>query len=129
MTYRGVEVGQILSVELAADALSVDVRVRINSDYQHLVRQDSKFWVSSGIGFDMGLTGIHLSADSLSSVALGGVAFITPSLFEAIAEEETSVSAGDTFILHDKPEEDWLQPPGPSTTETIRRWLRRDNKE
>jgi hypothetical protein len=49
LTWRGVEVGQVLSSSLSPDALHIDTRVRIQDSYRRLLSRNSKFWVTSGI--------------------------------------------------------------------------------
>ncbi len=104
VTWRGVDVGQILSINLSPDARFVDIHARINSEYMRLLRSSSKFWVTSGLGIDVGLSGVRLNADSLSTIVRGGVSFATL----AVSKEKTPVTAGQMFQLHDKPEAAWL---------------------
>ncbi|MCH2200586.1 MAG: MlaD family protein [Fuerstiella sp.] len=105
VTWRGVQVGQVLSVSLSPDANHVNASVRIGSGYRQLVTSGSKFWVTSGIGVHVGLSGIDLSADSLASLVLGGISFITPET----NEPATEVRNGHVFMLHQSVDESWLQ--------------------
>lgn len=104
VTWRGVDVGQILSINLSPDARFVDIHARINSEYTRLLRTTSKFWVTSGLGIDVGLSGVRLNADSLSTIVRGGVSFSTI----AISKEKAPITSGHMFQLHDKPESTWL---------------------
>lgn len=104
VTWRGVDVGQILSINLSPDARFVDIHARINSEYTRLLRSSSKFWVTSGLGIDVGLSGVRLNADSLSTIVRGGVSFATL----AVSKEKSPVSSGQMFQLHDQPEAAWL---------------------
>ena len=104
VTWRGVDVGQILSINLSPDARFVDIHARINSEYMRLLRTSSKFWVTSGLGIDVGLSGVRLNADSLSTIVRGGVSFATL----AVSKEKRPVTTGQMFQLHDKPEAAWL---------------------
>ncbi len=105
LTWRGVEVGRVLSVHLSADARYVDVVVGIDGEYRRLVRSNSRFWVTSGIDLDVGLNGIRVDAESLDTIARGGVAFITP----ASREDTEPVPAGFIFRLHEKADPEWLE--------------------
>ena len=107
VTYRGVEVGRVLSVQLSVDALSVDARAQVDAAYRRLLRSHSKFWVTSGVDLDVGLTGIHMNAESLATVARGGVAFVTPD-DETSNEQAAPVEPGRVFRLHAELEQDWL---------------------
>ncbi len=104
IAWRGVDVGEVLSVNLAADTRYVDVRVRINSAYGNLVRSNSRFWATSGLGIDAGLTGFTLKAESLTTIARGGVSFITPA--DAAADR---VRSGHVFTLHGEEEAVWTE--------------------
>ena len=68
ITWRGVKAGKVLSVNLSPDARHVNITVRIDRPYRKLVRTSSKFWVNSGFGVDIGLTGVKLNADSLTTI-------------------------------------------------------------
>ena len=93
VTYRGLRVGQVLSVALASDGTSIEARAYIDARYRSLVRQNSVFWSNSGVDVNFGLTGFQFSAETLSSIAQGGVAFATP------PEPAHSVSTGQRFPL------------------------------
>ena len=70
--YRGQRVGRILSVGLAHDAASVDARAYIQPDYRNLIRDNTQFWSNSGLQLRLGLSGLELNTETLSSLAIGG---------------------------------------------------------
>lgn len=100
--FRGVRVGQVVSVGLAPDGAAVEARVFIEPDYKGLVRANSQFWSASGVDLNVSLTGIRLSADTLASIAFGGVAFATPDT------PGPPAAPGRRFELHRKPKDEWL---------------------
>lgn len=104
VTWRGVEVGQVLSANLSPDARFVDIHARVNAEFRRLLRSSSKFWVTSGLGVDVGLSGLKLNADSLTTIVRGGVSFATL----AIGDDRTPVQSGHMFELHAKPDPKWL---------------------
>ncbi len=104
ITWRGVDVGQILSINLSPDARFVDVHAQINAEFTRLLRTTSQFWVTSGLGIDVGLSGVRLNADSLSTIVRGGVSFATP----AVSKDKSPVTSGHMFVLHGKPNPEWL---------------------
>jgi len=104
IAWRGVDVGQTLSIHLSPDARFVDIHARIQPEYSRLLRSTSQFWVTSGLGVDVGLSGFHLSADSLSSIVRGGVSFATPTT----SDDPSPVRSGQMFVLHEKPDAKWL---------------------
>ena len=101
--YRQVRVGTVLSVGLASDAASVEMRTYIRPAYTQLVRTDTRFWNVSGIDLDLGITGLSLEIESLQSVVDGGVALATPD------EPGETVATGHRFALHRNVDSDWLE--------------------
>lgn len=100
--YRGQRVGHVIAVALASDATTVEARVWVDAAYRELVRDNSRFWMNSGIDVSVGLDGVKLSADTLSSVIVGGVSMATP------PQPGTKVSTGHRFECSVKAEEEWL---------------------
>jgi paraquat-inducible protein B len=101
--YREVPVGQVVSAELSKDGSKVRTRVNIERRYATLVRSNSVFWNASGITADLGLHGLHLHAESLKSLLMGGIAFATP------PHPGHTVSEGSVFRLHPEAKKDWLE--------------------
>ena len=102
VTYRGLRVGQVLSVGLSSDGTSLEARAFIESRYRSLVRQNSVFWSASGVDVSVGFSGFQFTADTLSSIAQGGVAFATP------AEPGSAANTGQRFLYAKSPQEEWL---------------------
>lgn len=101
--YRELPVGSVISYELSKDGSQVRVKVNIDRRYASLVRHNSVFWNASGISADLGLTGLHVHAESLKSLLTGGVAFATP------PKPGHTVSEGSVFRLHPEAKKDWLK--------------------
>jgi len=101
VTYRGLRVGQVTSVGLASDGSRIEARASIEARYRSLVRRNSVFWSTSGIGVNLGLTGLQLTADTLSTIAQGGIAFATP---ETPGE---AASSGQRFAYERVAQEEW----------------------
>jgi paraquat-inducible protein B len=104
ITWRGVDVGQVLSVNLSPDARHVDLGVRIDRAYRRLVRPASKFWITSGFGVDIGVTGVKVSAQSLTTIVRGGISFITPA-----GGNDSPINIGRVFTLAETPKPEWLK--------------------
>lgn len=101
--YRGVDVGHIMSVTLASDAAHVESRAYIRPEFRNLLRAESKFWSNSGLDLKVGIKGLQLDADTLATIAAGGVAMATP------PSEQEEVASEHRFDLHDKAEDAWLE--------------------
>jgi paraquat-inducible protein B len=102
VTYRGLRVGQVLSVGLSSDGTSIEARAFVEARQRSLVRQNSVFWSSSGVDVSLGFTGLQFTADTLTSIAQGGVAFATPT------EPGPPANTGQRFLYAKSPQEDWL---------------------
>ncbi len=102
VTFRGLRVGQVLSVGLSSDGTSLEARAFIEARYRSLVRQNSVFWSTSGVDMNLGFRGLHVNADSLATIAQGGVAFATPE------PPGAQVHTGQRFNYERSPQDDWL---------------------
>jgi hypothetical protein len=102
--YRGVVVGQIVSVSLAGDSTHVEARAWIEPAYRSLVCEQTRFWNQSGFDLSIGLTGIKLDAQALSSIAMGSIGMATPE-----KDPGQTVHTGFRFTFYPKPEDSWLK--------------------
>lgn len=102
VTWRRLQVGQVLSVGLSSDARQVLVRIAIDPEYAPLVLTTTRFFETSGLDLDLGLDGLHLEMESLQTLFSGGIAFATP--------EESAAPAltGQRFTLASAPKDEWL---------------------
>lgn len=105
VTYREITVGKVTGYELGQTADRVLIHILIEPKYASLVRSGSRFWNTSGFGFDFGLfKGATVRTESLETMIQGGVAFATPDgerMGNAARPEQT-------FPLFDEFEEEWL---------------------
>ena len=73
-----------INVKLPRDAVEYilnDAGVRLvfsETEFRRLVREKTEFWSTSGIDLQFGLTGFQLDAETLTTIAAGGVAMATP---------------------------------------------------
>ena len=101
--YRQVIVGRVLSVALAADSSAVMVRAYIEPNFRNLIRENTRFWNTSGLRAELGVTGASLEVDSLSSLIMGGISLATPT------QAGEQVATGHQFSLSATGDEDWLE--------------------
>ncbi len=108
VTYRGVDIGRVLSVELSPDGLKVDVRIRILDRFSKLVTSESKFWASGGIAAEFSPLGggLTFEMESIETLVQGGVSVLT------VANGGRPIKPGDDFILFDSPEDGWYEQAG-----------------
>jgi len=104
VVYRGIEVGSVTGADLGPDATSARLKVFIEQRYARLVRIGSRFWLVSGVDVNFGLfRGLQVNVESLRTLVGGGLAFATPD------DSSGTVKDGTLFLLHDKPQPEWLE--------------------
>ena len=103
VTFRGVEVGRVMSVGLSPDSRYVDVRARVYERYRDYLTTSSRFWTSAGVDVDFSLgKGLSVDTESLTTLAQGGISFLT------IDNSGKSVSSGHVFRLYEKAADEWF---------------------
>ena len=71
--YHKFPIGEVSSFSIDNSAL-IRTNLKIKGQYKHLIKDNSVFWNISGFNIDAGLSGIKIQAESLLSVASGGIA-------------------------------------------------------
>ena len=94
--YRGYEVGRVESRELDADGRRIIYEVFIREQYQGLVRENTKFWNTSGIDIAAGVDGFKIRTPSFQSMVSGGVSFAV----QEGVDPELLAKDGTIFDLH-----------------------------
>lgn len=106
VTYREIPVGKVTGFELGQTADRVLIHILIEPRYATLVRGGSRFWNSSGFGFDFGLfKGATVRTESLETLIEGGIAFATPDGDKM----GNPARPQQTFALFDEADPEWLQ--------------------
>lgn len=93
--YRGFEVGRIESRSLDISRERVVYDAFIREEYGSLVKENTRFWNTSGIDITAGTDGFKLRTPSFQAMVSGGVTFGVP---ETIVTGD-SVSDGTVFTL------------------------------
>lgn len=95
--YRRIQVGQVVSYQLAKDGKGVDVDIFVNAPNDQYVRKDSRFWNASGVDVSLGANGLKVNTQSVASILAGGVAFIEPnySVDKSLADERAEFTLFD----------------------------------
>lgn len=94
--YRGYDVGRVESRKLDPDGRRVSYEIFIREEYQRLVRDNTKFWNTSGIDVEAGVDGFKIRTPSFQAMVSGGLAF---SVQEGV-EPGALAKDGTTFVLH-----------------------------
>lgn len=86
--YQQIAVGELEGYQLTGGGL--ELMVRIDPPYTHLVNSSSRFWQHSGLEVNAGLQGVNIKAGSIASILAGGIAFDTPDKKQPKIEDDTS---------------------------------------
>ncbi len=93
--YRGFAVGRIESRELEIEKYRVTYNAFIREEYSFLVKENSRFWNTSGIDIVADANGFKLRTPSFQAMFSGGASFDVP---EGIAEGKPAAD-GTAFTL------------------------------
>ena len=78
VTYQGYTVGRVEEVDFDADMRRMHQRIFIESPYDRLVTDSTRFWSASGIDLRLDADGIRINVESLEALLGGGVTFGVP---------------------------------------------------
>ena len=99
--YLGLQVGEVISSDVAPGGQGVDVQVFVHAPYDRYVRPTTRFWNASGI--DLGVRGgeISLRTESVLALLVGGIAFEDPDA-GAAAATDTAPDAMRFVLFRDR---------------------------
>lgn len=100
VTYQGYTVGRVEEADFNAEEREMRHQLFIESPYDALVTDNTRFWSSSGVDFRLDSEGIRVNLESLESLVGGGVTF---GYLEDVPQG-APVEPGSTFTLY--PDED-----------------------
>jgi len=103
--FRQIQVGEVVSYELAENGESVNFKVFINEPHHIKVRQNTRFWNASGVDVNLSAAGFNVEMESVVSLISGGLAFEAPPDAPSgdVADENM------VFTLHDSRTEAFQQ--------------------
>jgi paraquat-inducible protein B len=76
--FHDIEAGEVLGYDLVDNGQAVAIHTFIRKPYDDYVREDTRFWNSSGIALNLGAQGFKVQVQSLQAVLSGGVSFDRP---------------------------------------------------
>lgn len=103
--FRGIEVGTVTGMHLGNLSDRVMIGLRISKRYQHLVRNNSVFWLASGYSLDFGLVGGVVKTGTFNQFIRGGIAFATP----PGTPLAPNAQPGKHFLLLDNEPKEWRE--------------------
>ena len=90
--FRQVKVGQVAEFQLNKDGDNVGITIFIDSPYDQFVRENSRFWLSSGLDLQLTANGLRVDTQSMVSLMIGGVAFSSVTDEPSPAPQQTRYS-------------------------------------
>ncbi len=103
--FRQVQVGHTTGYELSPTGQTVLIYLNIHKPYVNLIRENTKFWNTSGFRVKGGLmTEMKISTESLAAGIGGGISLSTPD------EKKMGkrIRDGHHFTLYNDPDDKWL---------------------
>lgn len=75
--YRRLKVGRVAAYNLDEDGKGVNLRIFIEQPYTKFVGVNTRFWHTNGIDVQFDASGFRLNTQSLATLALGGLSFLS----------------------------------------------------
>ncbi len=75
---RRIRVGEVVDFELTDDGKGVRIHVFVDAPHDAHVHLGSRFWNAGGLDFSLGADGFKMDSQSITTVVLGGIGFLTP---------------------------------------------------
>ena len=102
--YRQIKVGEVEGVSLDDAGETVTVQVFVQAPYQQFVRQNTRFWQSSGLDLEINAQGLRVDTQSLVSLMIGGIEFGTldGDMMKAPAEANAQFRLYDNYSAAQK---------------------------
>lgn len=94
--FRQVKVGQVVDFELDKDGNEIGITIFIDAPYDQFVRENSRFWLSSGLDLQLTANGLRVDTQSMVSLMIGGIAFSS-----FIDEPSTAAETDTNFRLYE----------------------------
>jgi paraquat-inducible protein B len=92
---RQIQIGSVDTAAMVSDGSGVLIGVFIQPKYEHLVHKNSRFWNTSGLRVEAGLSGVKIETDSMASLLAGGISMSAPYGASPASED------GDAFYLYE----------------------------
>ncbi|MDP5253329.1 MULTISPECIES: PqiB family protein [unclassified Vibrio] len=73
--YKNIAVGRVDQYQLTANGVNIDIK--IDNAYRHLINDNTVFWARSGLEFNASAAGVSLKASPLQALLKGGIEFDT----------------------------------------------------
>lgn len=100
--FEGFTVGRVENVSFDPKAMKANYGLFIFSPYDELVKNKSRFWLTSGLNMNISSEGVDINVASVETLMSGGVIFKVP---PELKDRQDSGKSHDTYHLYDKYEQ------------------------
>ena len=73
ITYKGLKIGQIVSLDFANSGSFIETKINIDAQYQYLINRSSQFYLLSGFNVKASLKGVEIQSAPVESLISGGI--------------------------------------------------------
>jgi len=73
--FKGIDVGMVTRYVLVEDHSHVEIEIFVRAPHDEYVRENTRFWNTSGFEIELGAKGLKLDTESLTSIITGGITF------------------------------------------------------
>ena len=96
--YQSFKIGQVSKVSLDSDGAQTRIELKLEPQYRHLVRQNSRFWQLGAVDLSANIRGVKLRTAPLMAMLAGGIAISPVDQYSAdIAEKGASFALFDSY--------------------------------
>lgn len=85
--YRKIPIGEVYSYQLDKNSKNVIIQASIQDEYRSIITDESRFWNVSGIGANIGFSGVDIRLESLTSLIGGSIAVDSPDKGEPVMDK------------------------------------------
>jgi paraquat-inducible protein B len=73
--FRQIRVGEVVAYSLSESGTKIVSKIFVHAPYHEFVKQNTRFWVASGVNIRLNAQGIQVDTESLVSILVGGIGF------------------------------------------------------
>lgn len=73
--FRQIKVGRVVDYKLDDKGGNVEIHIFIDSPFDQFVRENTGFWLASGLDLQLTADGLRINTESVVSLLIGGIAF------------------------------------------------------
>jgi paraquat-inducible protein B len=100
--FRQMPVGQVVGLNYDVEKHQAQIDIHIYKEYTGLIRQETRFWNTSGLDVSVGLSGMTVTSGALDSILFGSISLGIP---DALLATSPAAKDGAEFELFDSVEQ------------------------